>query len=75
MVPQVSLYIADESMARLRTGAKASGCSLSKYVATLVDTDSPTGYPAGFFKLYGRLRDVSLERPEDTPLPAVQPLM
>ena len=73
-MPQLSLYVNDASLSQLRTRAQASGCSLSKYVATLVENDGPTGYPAGFFKLYGSLTDISLERPTDDALPAIEPL-
>ena len=73
---QLSLYVDDASMERLRRSAQASGCSLSKYVGSLLADDTvSSGYPAGYFKLYGRLRDVDLERPADAPLPPIEPLM
>ena len=73
---QLSLYVDDASMERLRLRAKASGCSLSKYVGTLLADDrASSGYPAGFFALYGRLRDVEIERPADEVPEPIEPLM
>lgn len=73
---QLSLYVDDVAMDRLRGKAKASGCSLSKYVGGLLADDAASsGYPAGFFGLYGRLRDVNVECPPDFALPVIEPLM
>ncbi|MBQ9001933.1 MAG: antitoxin [Eggerthellaceae bacterium] len=67
-MPQVSLYVDDETMAALRSGAAAEGLSLSKYVMERVADGrgaTPSGLPEGLLEsLYGCLADDdSFERP------------
>ncbi|MBR3257586.1 MAG: antitoxin [Eggerthellaceae bacterium] len=73
---QLSLYVDDVSLERLRSRAQASGCSLSKYVGGLLAEDAASsGYPEGFFKLYGSLRDLDLACPADEIPAPLEPVM
>ena len=66
-MPQLSLYITDDNLEALRTRAKASGLSLSKYANRLIEQDVQNGgWPEGFWDLYGAL-DENLEIPDDPP--------
>ena len=61
-MPQVSLYVDDETMRGLRSQAKAEGVSLSKHVARrLAQPDraqTPSGLAEGWLEsLYGCLAD------------------
>jgi len=62
-MPQVSLYVDDAMMGRLRQQAAAEGVSLSRHVASrLAQTTraaTPSGLPEGWLdSLYGCLADV-----------------
>lgn len=61
-MPQVSLYVDDETMKELRSEAKSEGVSLSKYVALRLRSggrcNTSSGLPSGYFdSLYGCLSD------------------
>lgn len=68
-MPQVSLYVDEETMEGLRTEAALEGTSLSKYVAARIRRrdrpDTPSGLPEGLLdRLYGCLADDdTFERP------------
>ena len=72
---QLSLYLDDVAMEELRAAAASRGVSLSRYAASvLADAKRSGGYPKGFFKTYGALADVMLERPVDALEPAMAPI-
>lgn len=61
-MPQVSLYVDDETMGKLRQDAKREGVSLSRHVVSRLKAtgrcDTPSGLPEGYFRnLYGCLSD------------------
>ena len=72
-MPQVSLYVEDELMDELRSGAAQEGVSLSKHVARRLRDgkasyqgrcDTPSGLPERYFdRLYGCIDDDTFERP------------
>lgn len=68
-MPQLSLYLNDEEMERVRTGAARQGTTLSRYVAgVLRNQQDQSAWPTSFFDLYGSLADDdSFEEPEDAP--------
>ena len=74
-MPQLSLYLDDETMERLRLNAQASKTSLSKYVSSMLsDQPQTTWYPEGYFDLYGCLSDTDFREPEDYYLDEIEPL-
>lgn len=66
-MPQLSLYLDEAAMEKLRTDASLAGKTLSKYVKSILDDrDSLDGkWPQGFFDLYGALDDDSFRRPSE----------
>lgn len=66
-MPQLSLYITDANLELLRSRAKASGMSMSKYANRLIELDEQGGgWPQGFWDLYGALAE-DFELPDDPP--------
>lgn len=67
-MPQLSLYLDDTSMESLRAHAADEGLSLSKYVKNMLNENAhSSGWPAGWFDLYGSLADVDFPLPDDPP--------
>ena len=68
-MPQLSLYIDDETMDKLRENAERCGKSLSKYVVSVLkEHEENRGWPEGWFSLYGSMAHADwLVEPEDVP--------
>ncbi len=64
-MPQLSLYINDASMERLRRSAHEQGVSLSRCAAEAINARCSTGWPEGYFELYGALADGSFVAPAE----------
>ena len=64
-MPQLSLYINDASMERLRRSALEQGVSLSRCAAVAIDALCSSGWPEGFFELSGALADGSFVAPAE----------
>lgn len=68
---QISLYLDDETEARMKTAASAAGLSLSKWVAELIRERTATQWPASVAALAGAW----VEEPElllsEAPIPDV----
>ena len=64
-MPQLSLYINDASMERLRRSALEQGMSLSRCAAEAIDARCSTGWSEGYFELYGALADNSFVAPAE----------
>ncbi|MDR3278799.1 MAG: hypothetical protein LBT12_08495 [Oscillospiraceae bacterium] len=47
-MPQLSLYVDENTLKLIESGAKAAGCSLSKYVARAVKKQQGAGWPEGY---------------------------
>lgn len=67
-MPQLSLYLDDASMAQLRKNAAAAKLSLSKYALRKINEPSRSGWPDGWFDLYGSITDETFVAPDD-PVP------
>lgn len=64
-MPQLSLYLDDETMEKLRADAKRENLSLSKHVAKLIrENRSGDGWSERFWETYGSLADTDFSRPE-----------
>ena len=73
VVPQLSLYLTDENFEILRARSAESGLSMSKYANRLIELDAAnSGWPMGFWALYGCLDDESFVAPSDS-VPADDP--
>ncbi|WP_139651940.1 antitoxin [Raoultibacter phocaeensis] len=62
---QISLYLEDETMAALRKKATLANASLSKYVADLIRNDVASGWPTGYWDLFGSIEDETFCEPEE----------
>lgn len=63
-MPQVSLYLDDATMEKLREDAKRERLSLSKYTAKLIkEHNSAAGWSDRFWETYGSLKDADFSRP------------
>lgn len=68
-MPQLSLYLNDEEMERVRESASRQGTTLSRYVAGVLRGERDrNAWPPLFFTLYGSLADDdSFQEPDDEP--------
>jgi hypothetical protein len=72
-VPQVTLYIDEETRARMKAAAKAAGVSVSRWVADLIRARTRAEWPASVRKLAGAwpdfptLRQLRSTKAPDTP--------
>ncbi len=73
-MPQLHLYVPDEVAKRLREQAKTRKMSLSKYLAEIVQRETPTGWPEGYFEEVVGSWVGDFEEPEDLPLEERDPL-
>lgn len=65
-MPQLSLYLDDDLMTKLRDGANRTHLSLSKYAARCIDNECASAlWPAGFWDLYGSIDDDSFTVPDE----------
>lgn len=65
-MPQLSLYIDQETLAKIEGRARARRLSISKYVANTLKKHCSDDWPEGFRELCGALRDDdSFRRPDD----------
>lgn len=77
-MPQLSLYLDEATMARLRDDSAKAQRSLSKYVGDLIRRDeAQAAWPEGYWGIYGALSDDTFRLPcgidpaLDGPLPAL----
>ena len=62
-MPQLHLYVSDELATKVKQHAKASGQTVSKYLAGVVLKDLGEGWPADFFEtVVGGWKGKPLER-------------
>lgn len=65
-MPQLSLYLDDETMANLRVDAAREGTSLSKYANKVIRERSALhGWPEDYWNLFGSLEDDSFKAPAE----------
>ncbi|MDP1636288.1 MAG: hypothetical protein Q8L69_16600 [Gallionellaceae bacterium] len=62
---QLHCYVPEDIAQQAQQKAAQSGLSLSRYLAELVkrDTRANSGWPEGYFDLFGKWEGVPLERP------------
>lgn len=67
MMAQLSLYLDDALMGRLKRRAGHEGVSVSKYVSRLVEENLLYTWPTGYFDLFGSIDDETFVEPMDPP--------
>lgn len=66
-MPQLSLYLDEPTMGLLREDARREDLSLSSYARKTIQQRHNSSWPAGFFDLYGSIRDDSFVPPAELP--------
>jgi hypothetical protein len=66
-MPQLSVYLDDDTIAQVKERAKAGNISVSKFFANALDTYMSTQWPEGFETLFGSISDETFERQPDMP--------
>lgn len=64
-MPQLSLYIDDETMEVLKKSAGERDVSLSRYARDLISSQSESAWPSDFWDAYGALKNGSFVVPEE----------
>jgi len=64
-MPQLSLYLDDETMKELRENAAREKSSLSKYVTDMLRDKRKSAWPKGYWDIYGALQDSSFVIPDE----------
>lgn len=60
-MPQISLYIDKETLAKVEKAAKNQHLSVSKWVGKHIKKAVNEEYPEGFFDLFGSINDDSFQ--------------
>jgi hypothetical protein len=63
-MPQISLYIDEETLRKVENEAKRSHLSISKWVAEQIREKIEPHYPQGYENLFGSVSDESFKRPD-----------
>ncbi len=66
-MPQISLYIDEETLKKVEKAAKKEHVSISKWVGLNIQRSLEKEYPKGYFNLFGSIKDETMvaERPAD----------
>ncbi|MFQ5791855.1 MAG: CopG family transcriptional regulator [Acidobacteriota bacterium] len=72
-MPQVTLYLDEETEAKLRAAAREAGLSLSRWVADLIREKTINEWPASVVQLAGSWSDMSSAEELRSGLPADGP--
>jgi len=72
-MPQISLYIDEETMQKVEKAARGENLSISKWVGKQLKKSLKANYPADFENLYGSINDESFTEPERLPAKADAP--
>jgi len=68
---QVSLYLEQEILETARRNARLESISLSKYVSRALVKQAESGWPQGYWELFGALKDDTFVCPVDVPFDQV----
>ena len=61
-MPQLSVYLDDRTIAKIRESAKASNISVSKLITSALDKYMSTRWPEDFEALFGSVPDETFQR-------------
>lgn len=68
-MPQISLYIDDETLRKIERAASKNNVSVSKWMAEQIRLSVVAGYPEGYESLFGSVKEGELVRPEQVMVP------
>jgi hypothetical protein len=63
-MPQISLYVDEITLEKVEKRAKQDNTSVSKWVGERIKKSIGDEYPNGFFELFGSLKNIDFDRPE-----------
>jgi hypothetical protein len=63
IMPQISLYIDENTLKKVEKRAKQDNTSVSKWVGNSIKKSIIDEYPEDFSELFGALKDIPFERP------------
>ena len=64
-MPQISLYIDNDTIKKIERAAKLENKSISKWVASRIKLSLEKKWPNDWFNLYGSIKDDSFLEPEE----------
>lgn len=64
-MPQISLYIDEETLEKLKAAAEREHTSISKWVARRIRSHVEPEYPVGYEALFGAIKDTSFAEPKE----------
>lgn len=67
-MPQLSLYVDDDTLRKIEAGAKISETSISKFVSSVIKDYFSKSWPEGYKNLFGSITDDSFNIPDEIDL-------
>lgn len=67
-MPQISLYIDDDTLKKISNRAKREGQSISKWVKEKISESITKDWPADYFTLFGSIKDETFSRKQQNKL-------
>ncbi len=64
-MPQLSLYLDDQTLKAVENKAKAKKISVSKYVKEAIEKDINSNWPKNYFDLFGSIKDQTFKVPKE----------
>ena len=64
-MPQLSLYIDDDTLRKIELGAKINETSISKFVSSVIKDYFTKSWPVGFKNIFGSISDDSFMLPDE----------
>jgi len=64
-MPQISLYIDEETLRKVENAAKRQHLSISKWVSEQIRSKIDPVYPDGYEDLYGSVEESEIRRPAE----------
>ncbi|AYV57677.1 toxin-antitoxin system, antitoxin component [Leptospira kmetyi] len=63
-MPQVSLYLDQDTLKKIETAAKKEKISISQWVRVKIQSSLDKKWPEDYFNLFGSLKDESFSEPK-----------
>lgn len=64
-MPQISLYVDEETFKKVGRAAKLENKSISKWVSSRIKTSLNNSWPEDWFSLFGSLNDETFKEPNE----------
>ncbi|MFH1194440.1 MAG: toxin-antitoxin system, antitoxin component [bacterium] len=62
-MPQISLYVDENTLKNVNKAASLSNVSVSEWVSRKIKYSLKTSWPEGYFSLFGAIKDKSFKKP------------